>query len=458
MRCIIRERNEEGGNIIMSLDYKLYLHDSDKAALSALKAIPGFSQVTKAFMKIWSEQQFRLINMSQNLQLSEKQMAKYYNMLPPICEKLGIEVPDLFVKLDVCPNAYTSGDTKPFIVVTSGLFETMPDHLIATALAHECGHIACHHSLYHTMGRFLLSEASSHITGIGNIALYPIQLAFFYWMRCSEFSADRAAMICDGSSDHIVEMMMRFAGYDKDIMADASVDAFLEQAKQYKSLVENNAWNKTFEFMLFQNETHPLAAVRAYDAKEWGISERFQNILEYVNFKSSESERKLPIEINLKKMIGKNAEDVEAKLLTMGFEDIKMVRNTDAVKVKEGNVITIKINNSTENGWYKRCDEVIVEYFEAKTEEEIALEHPGEIKITDNYKSFLGKNYTDVREQLEELGFTKFVIKEMAMSKLGWGEKENGLAKISIGDQSRFDKNTWFPKETEITLYYFVRV
>ena len=46
----------------------------------------------------------------------------------------------------------------------------------------------------------------------------------------------------------------------------------------------------------------------------------------------------------------------------------------------------------------------------------------------------------------------------MAMSKLGWGEKENGLAKISIGDQSRFDKNTWFPKETEITLYYFVRV
>ena len=51
----------------MTLDYKLYLHDSDKAAMAALKAIPGFSQVMKAFMKIWSEQQFRLINMSTNL-------------------------------------------------------------------------------------------------------------------------------------------------------------------------------------------------------------------------------------------------------------------------------------------------------------------------------------------------------------------------------------------------------
>lgn len=53
----------------MALDYKLYLHDSDKAAMAALKAIPGFSQVMKAFMKIWSEQQFRLINMSTNLHL-----------------------------------------------------------------------------------------------------------------------------------------------------------------------------------------------------------------------------------------------------------------------------------------------------------------------------------------------------------------------------------------------------
>ena len=208
----------------MALDYKLYLHDSDKAAMAALKAIPGFSQVMKAFMKIWSEQQLRLINMSTNLRLNEKQMAKYYNMLPPICTKLGIDVPELFVELDVHPNAYTYGDTKPFIVITSGLFETLPDELIPTVLAHECGHIACHHTLYTTMGRAILNGASAFVSGLGNIALYPIQLAFAYWMRCSEFSADRAAIICDGSAEKSTEVMMRFAGYDKDIMADDPVD------------------------------------------------------------------------------------------------------------------------------------------------------------------------------------------------------------------------------------------
>lgn len=442
----------------MALDYKLYLHDSDKAAMAALKAIPGFSQVMKAFMKIWSEQQLRLINMSTNLRLNEKQMAKYYNMLPPICTKLGIDVPELFVELDVHPNAYTYGDTKPFIVITSGLFETLPDELIPTVLAHECGHIACHHTLYTTMGRAILNGASAFVSGLGNIALYPIQLAFAYWMRCSEFSADRAAIICDGSAEKSTEVMMRFAGYDKDIMADANVEAFMEQALEYKNLVDNNAWNKTLEFILFQNYDHPLNAIRAYEGREWEKNERYKNILEYVSSESSESESKLPVEIFLKKMVGKNVTDIETRLLTMGFTNIKTKRNTEAVKIKEGNIISITINESAEDGWYKRTDEVLIEYFEAKTDEEIALEHPGEIKIGENQKYFLGKKCEEVKNELEILGFTRFTIKEMAMSKIGWGEKEGCVAKIIINDQAQFNKDDWFATESEVTLYYYVRI
>ena len=238
----------------MKLDSKLYLHDSDKAAMAALKAIPGFTQIMKAFMKVWNEQQFKIINMSTNLKLSESQMAKYYAMLPPICEKLGIEVPELYVELNVKPNAYTYGDTKPFIVLTSGLFKTIPDELIPTVIAHECGHIACHHTLYTTMGRAILDGAATFVSGLGNVALYPIQLAFAYWMRCSEFSADRAAAICDGNSDKVTEMCMRFAGYDKDIADEANVELFMEQAKEYRELVNNSAWNKTLEFILFQKK------------------------------------------------------------------------------------------------------------------------------------------------------------------------------------------------------------
>lgn len=294
--------------------------------------------------------------------------------------------------------------------------------------------------------------------GLGNIALYPIQLAFAYWMRCSEFSADRVAIICDGSAEKSTEVMMRFAGYDKDIMADANVEAFMEQALEYKNLVDNNAWNKTLEFILFQNYDHPLNAIRAYEGREWEKTELYKNILEYVNSETSGDESKLPVEVSIKKMVGKNVVDVQAKLLTMGFDNIKTVRNTEATKTKEGSIIAITINELSEDGWYKRSDEVRIEYFEAKTDEEIALEHPGEIKIGENQKYFLGKNYEEVKVELKYLGFTNFTIKEMAMSKIGWGEKENCVAKIIINDQSQFDKDSWFIKESEVIIYYYVRV
>lgn len=44
------------------------------------------------------------------------------------------------------------------------------------------------------------------------------------------------------------------------------------------------------------------------------------------------------------------------------------------------------------------------------------------------------------------------------MSKIGWGEKENCVAKIIINDQAQFDKDSWFIKESEITIYYYVRI
>lgn len=260
-----------------------YVHESDKAALKALKMIPGFHQFVKAFMKVWSERQFRISNMSSCVRMNEKQLSKYYEMLPPICEKLGIEVPELYLKLDVTANAYTAGDTKPFIVVTSGLFETLPEDLIPTVLAHECGHIACHHVLYHTMGNILLGGTSSGLRAFmpyGSLATMPLEVAFFYWIRCSEFSADRAAVLCDGSAEKMSEVCMRLAGYDKDICAYADKNEFLAQANEYREMIQGSKWDKTLEFLTLSNQTHPLMTVRALECEEWAKTERFQRIID----------------------------------------------------------------------------------------------------------------------------------------------------------------------------------
>ena len=435
------------------LDANLFIHESDKAAMAALKAIPGFSQVMKAFMKIWNERQLKIINMSTNLRLSENQMAKYYNMLPPICEKLGIEVPELYVKLDVRPDAYTNGDTNPFIVVTSGLFETLPDELIPTVLAHECGHIACHHVLYNSMGTFIMNGASTLIPGV---ALYPIQLAYSYWRRCSELSADRAAALYDGNADKMAEVCMRFAGYDKDIMAEANLDLFMEQAKEYKELVKGSAWNKTLEFLCFKDANHPMNAVRAYEVKEWEKTERFESICEYLNSNSDESDGAALVELTPKKYEGKDAADIQAMLLGKGFTDITLVRKTDGAK-KSGSIIRFEINgdSASEKDYYKKGSKIIIEYYEPKSEDEIALEHPEEILVEGGYKYFVGREYNEVVTELKELGFENVIVRDKGISKASLKEKPDNVAKILFDLNDSLDKKSWVRADSKVTVFKY---
>lgn len=266
------------------IEVSSFMHDSDRKALNALKAIPGFTPLLRTFINVWDERQFQIQNLSGNIKLGENQMSKYYNMLPPICEKLGIAVPDLYLTLDVYPQAWTSGDTKPFITITSGLIETVPDDLIPTVLAHECGHIACHHVLYSTMGQIILDIASGVSSGfipfgLGKYVSLPLKVAYFYWMRCSELSADRAAAFYNGRADEIIELCMRFAGYDKDVLADGNVELFMQQAVEYKEMVKNSKWDKTLELFMLKNRKHPFVAARAYECNEWVKTDEFKDLV-----------------------------------------------------------------------------------------------------------------------------------------------------------------------------------
>ena len=266
----------------MAFEAKYYMHETDKAAFIALKAIPGFHQLIKAFLKVWSERQFRITNLSSCVRINEKQLPQYYEMLPPICEKLGIEIPEMYLSLDVQPNAYTSGDTKPFIVLTSGLFETVPEDLIPTVIAHECGHIACHHTLYRTIGSILLGSslvALKKYVPFYELASFPLEVAFYYWMRCSELSADRAAALCDGTSEKVFEMCLRLAGFDKDINVLADKTEFLAQAQEYREMVRGSKWDKTLEFLTLRDKSHPLMTVRALECNDWVKTEQFSQIL-----------------------------------------------------------------------------------------------------------------------------------------------------------------------------------
>lgn len=277
------------------IDCEQYIHSLDKTALVALKKIPLLDTICAKLLSIMNDKQNTIINMSTKIHITEKQLPKIHLMVESICKKIGIDMPELYLELNREPNAYTYGTEKFTIVIHSGLIECLQDDELYAVLAHECGHIACKHGLYHTIGGMVLSggviglnELSNYLNTKGIVGAIAgnvvsavdsaLELAFFHWFRCSELSADRVAIICCGSADPVIETMMRLAGGTTHIDSEINKDLFIAQATDYQQSMEKDIINKGLEFLLTKNDTHPLLAVRAYEAQKFANSDEFKKI------------------------------------------------------------------------------------------------------------------------------------------------------------------------------------
>ena len=258
------------------MNSNFFIHPYDAKALKAMKAIPAFTMVAKKFSDIFMERSFKLTNLSSNLRISEKQLPEIYNLLPPICEKLEIPVPELYLENNPEINAYTSGDKTPFIVLTSGLITHCSPDVIRAVMAHECGHIVCHHVLYKTMVRFMLGAGSSII----NLPFlsFALEYAMLDWDRCSEYSADRASAYVCGGPDPVVKTMTELACGSSALVDKIDKEEFLRQAKEFKQYSDESKWNKFLMYYSLVDMDHPFLADRALDIVEWCKSNDFLKI------------------------------------------------------------------------------------------------------------------------------------------------------------------------------------
>lgn len=259
----------------MTIDYREFVHPQDESALAAMKAIPGFTTAVKAFMKYFNETLVHGLFMASKIRLSPTQLPHIYKRLPPICKMLGITEPEFYLEMNPMPNAYTMGDTKVFLVVTSGLLEYLDDDEIDSVIAHECGHIACHHVLYHTMANYLILAGES--LGLIKFFSKPIELALLYWQRKSELSADRAAATLFGV-ESVIETQVRLAGGSKQITQNINIDEWIKQSEDYEEIRDGSKWEKLLQLMVTMNNTHPFAAVRVREIVNWSRTSNYSNL------------------------------------------------------------------------------------------------------------------------------------------------------------------------------------
>lgn len=264
--------------ILNGLAHTEYEHDMDRKALDALKKTPGLNLIGRYITRNMIEKMVRIQYTGSNLKITKKNYPKVYEKLKYACEILDIpNVPELYIEWGYDINACTIGSDNPIIILNSGLLDLCSDDEILFIIGHECGHIKSNHMLYHMMARTI--NSSFRFIPFGDVAAEPIKYWLYYWDRMSEFTADRAGMLCCQNKTAVMQAFVKMAGLPINEFENCDIGSFILQAVEFQDLDEDTM-NRLIKFVSISEENHPWTVMRAAEILKWIDAQNYQYILD----------------------------------------------------------------------------------------------------------------------------------------------------------------------------------
>lgn len=251
-------------------------HPTDRAALAALQQIPGFDGLLKKIVGMFGETNIATVYTAAAVRVSPTQYPVIHESLVRVCEVLDTDVPPLYISQTHLANAGAVGMDHPFIVLNSTIVELTRPEEIEVVLGHEVGHIMSEHSLYRTL-LFLLLDMSSRVMPLVSQAIVPITLALLEWSRKAEISCDRAGLLAVQDLDASMGMHAVLAGGIRGRRDELSVEAFIEQADEYRSLDGLSAY---YRLMATLGRSHDFPVIRVAELRNWVDTRAYQDILD----------------------------------------------------------------------------------------------------------------------------------------------------------------------------------
>lgn len=271
-------------------------HPADRAALQALRAIPGVDEVIRKVLSVLGgERGIRLLFQANAVRVGPVQFPRIWALHLENCTTFGWEkVPEVYITQTPIFNAGAYGIDNPFIVLHTAALELLDEDEIRSLLAHELGHVMSGHALYRTIAAILALVSLGALPMLAGIALLPVKLAFLEWSRKSELSADRAGLL--GCQDVMVaqRLALKMAGGGRGeyfTAADLNLDAFMAQAHEYVGT--NEGLDVVYKALNTLGVTHPMHTVRAAEVQKWVAAGDYERILagQYVRRGTAEDQR-----------------------------------------------------------------------------------------------------------------------------------------------------------------------
>jgi Zn-dependent protease with chaperone function len=265
---------------LLGLKADQFRHPLDRQATNNLKQLPGFDLLIRSVLGGVAEQYFYMENIASSIQVGSEQLPWLHKLLLDACKILDLEVPQLYVRQNPVPNAYTMAmrGQQPFVMIHTALLDLLEPAEIQAVIAHELGHLKCEHGVYLTIANLLVMASNQLPLPWGPVLTQGLQSQMMTWVRCAEFSCDRAALLATQDPKITMSVMMKLCGGSPQLASQLNLDAFIAQARAYDRASKTDLGGMLREMQTSQL-THPLPVLRAREIDRWAGTAAYQNLL-----------------------------------------------------------------------------------------------------------------------------------------------------------------------------------
>lgn len=265
---------------LIGLQSAHFRHPLDLQATQALQQLPGLDLAIRGLMGPVAEQFFQLENLASGILVGDRQLPQLHELLLEACQILDLEPPQLYVRQNPTPNAYTFAmrGKQPFVVIHTSLIDLLTPEEIQAVIAHELGHLKCEHSVYLTMANIAVLAAGQLGLPLGPLVAQGLQERLLEWVRCAEFTCDRAALLVAQDARVVASVLMKLTGGSPALASQLNLDAFLEQARAYDDLSLSEIGKMLRQTQTAQR-THPVPVLRAREIDRWASSQDYEKLL-----------------------------------------------------------------------------------------------------------------------------------------------------------------------------------
>ena len=253
--------------LILILTFILLLVVGIFIAGSTLCLAPLFIIIVILFAYQINQSHHRAL-LRQGIPVSKDRTPALYALANDCQQRLSPGPLKIFVVPGRSLNAYTFGFSNPKgLVIYSPVIKIMDEDELRFILGHEMGHVALGHTWLNT----LLGGMAGVPTPFGAAVL--ITLAFRWWNRACEFSADRAGLLACSKPRKAVSALIKL------VAGDVQSTSEMERALQIIDQEDDSPMNVLLESL----STHPTAIRRIEQLQRYAASPEYNRHLRQIN-------------------------------------------------------------------------------------------------------------------------------------------------------------------------------